>query len=201
MRGHLPALDHGRMDPAPARYVIRIKGHLGATILSAFPALAPQARSAVAPCSAPGHWARSGPRPGTWQSNNGISRRQPGTGPVTGDSGRAGWLAQARSYLRGADPVLARLIDERPDSIRGRRWPSCRRRTAAVRCCPGRRGSSFSVAATRRTLARIEDLFGGHPPAPIELLSQAVAPHMQQQGSGTIVHVTARPGAFHRHAY
>jgi hypothetical protein len=35
-------LDHGRMDPAPARYVIRIDGHLGATVLSAFPALAPQ---------------------------------------------------------------------------------------------------------------------------------------------------------------
>ena len=42
MRPNLPALDHGRMDPAPARYVIRISGHLGATMLSAFPALAPQ---------------------------------------------------------------------------------------------------------------------------------------------------------------
>jgi hypothetical protein len=30
------------MDPAPARYVIRINGHLGGTMLSAFPALAPQ---------------------------------------------------------------------------------------------------------------------------------------------------------------
>jgi hypothetical protein len=30
------------MDPAPARYVIRIDGHLGATMLSAFPALAPR---------------------------------------------------------------------------------------------------------------------------------------------------------------
>ena len=29
------------MDPAPARYVIRINGHLGATMLSAFPAMAP----------------------------------------------------------------------------------------------------------------------------------------------------------------
>jgi hypothetical protein len=28
------------MDLAPARYVIRINGHLGATVLSAFPALA-----------------------------------------------------------------------------------------------------------------------------------------------------------------
>ena len=42
MRCHLPALDHGRMDLEPARYVIRIDGHLGATVLSAFPALAPQ---------------------------------------------------------------------------------------------------------------------------------------------------------------
>jgi hypothetical protein len=41
MRGHLPARDHGVMDPAPAPYLIRIKGHLGATMLSAFPALAP----------------------------------------------------------------------------------------------------------------------------------------------------------------
>ena len=41
MRAHLPAPDHGRMDPAPAPYVIRINGHLGATMLSAFPALAP----------------------------------------------------------------------------------------------------------------------------------------------------------------
>ena len=28
------------MDPASARYMIRIKGHLGATLLSAFPAMA-----------------------------------------------------------------------------------------------------------------------------------------------------------------
>ena len=42
MRGHLPALDYGRMDLEPAPYVIRINGHLGATMLAAFPALAPQ---------------------------------------------------------------------------------------------------------------------------------------------------------------
>ena len=30
------------MDAAPALYMIRIHGHLGATVLSAFPALAPQ---------------------------------------------------------------------------------------------------------------------------------------------------------------
>ena len=28
------------MDPVSARYMIRIKGHLGATLLSAFPAMA-----------------------------------------------------------------------------------------------------------------------------------------------------------------
>jgi hypothetical protein len=39
---HLPALDHGVMDPAPVLYVIRIHGHLGATVLFAFPALASQ---------------------------------------------------------------------------------------------------------------------------------------------------------------
>jgi hypothetical protein len=30
------------MDPTPAGYAIRIHGHLGATVLSAFPALVPQ---------------------------------------------------------------------------------------------------------------------------------------------------------------
>jgi len=42
MRVHLPVLDHGLMDPAPALYAIRIRGHLGATVLSAFPSLVPQ---------------------------------------------------------------------------------------------------------------------------------------------------------------
>jgi hypothetical protein len=40
MRIHLEAPDHGRMDPASARYTIRISDHLGPTLLSAFPALA-----------------------------------------------------------------------------------------------------------------------------------------------------------------
>jgi hypothetical protein len=46
MRSHLPALDHGLMDPAPALYTIRINGHLGATMLSAFPAMKPKLRGA-----------------------------------------------------------------------------------------------------------------------------------------------------------
>jgi len=46
MRFHLSALKHGVMDPEPARYLIRINGHLGATLLSAFPAMAPQQHGA-----------------------------------------------------------------------------------------------------------------------------------------------------------
>ncbi len=34
------------MDPTPALYAIRIHGHLGATVLSAFPALASQRHGA-----------------------------------------------------------------------------------------------------------------------------------------------------------
>jgi hypothetical protein len=40
MPTHLPAPDYGGMDPASARYLIRINGHLGVTLLAAFPALA-----------------------------------------------------------------------------------------------------------------------------------------------------------------
>ena len=32
-------MTHGVIDPTPIRYAIRIHGHLGATVLSAFPAL------------------------------------------------------------------------------------------------------------------------------------------------------------------
>src|SRR6266498_3030088 len=37
---HLVALDDRCMGPASARYMIRINGHLGAALLSAFPAMA-----------------------------------------------------------------------------------------------------------------------------------------------------------------
>ena len=53
---------------------------------------------------------------------------------MTEDASRAGWLRQARSYLRDADPVLARLSTTgrlRPP----RGWPSCRRWTCTVPCC------------------------------------------------------------------
>ena len=46
MRVHLPALDDGFMDPAAALYAIRIRGHLGAMVLLAFPAMVPQRHGA-----------------------------------------------------------------------------------------------------------------------------------------------------------
>ena len=46
MRFHLPVLNHGVMDPAPAPYMIRINGRLGATMLSVFPAMASRRQDA-----------------------------------------------------------------------------------------------------------------------------------------------------------
>jgi hypothetical protein len=46
MRIHLPDLNYRCMDPAVALYVIRINGHLGVTVLSAFPAMTSQRHGA-----------------------------------------------------------------------------------------------------------------------------------------------------------
>ena len=90
---------------------------------------------------------------------------------MTEDSSRAAWLRQARSYLRNADPVLARLIENRPD-FDPRAWmaqlPPMDLYGALLFQVTGQQ---LSVAATRRTLARIEVLFGGHLPSPAELLA------------------------------
>ncbi|HEX4865472.1 MAG TPA: DNA-3-methyladenine glycosylase 2 family protein [Acidimicrobiales bacterium] len=80
-------------------------------------------------------------------------------------------LGEARSHLSGADPVLAGLIEERPD-FDPRAWmdelPPMDLYDAVLFQVAGQQ---LSVAATRRTLARIETLFGGHLPTPAELLS------------------------------
>jgi DNA-3-methyladenine glycosylase II len=99
-------------------------------------------------------------------------RTCPGEGarPVSEDSSRADWLQQARSYLRQADPVLARLIDDRPD-FDPRAWltqlPPMDLYGALLFQVTGQQ---LSVPATRRILGRIEALFGGHLPSPAELL-------------------------------
>jgi DNA-3-methyladenine glycosylase II len=89
---------------------------------------------------------------------------------VTVDASRAAWLQQARSHLRNADPVLAQLIDDRPD-FDPRAWmallPPMDLYGALLFQVTGQQ---LSVPATRRILARIEALFEGHLPAPTELL-------------------------------
>lgn len=95
-----------------------------------------------------------------------------GVRSVTGDSSRIAWLQQARSYLRGADPVLARLIEDRPD-FDPRAWmaqlPPMDLYGALLFQVVGQQ---LSVAATRRILARIQALFGGHLPSPAGLLAE-----------------------------
>jgi DNA-3-methyladenine glycosylase II len=83
---------------------------------------------------------------------------------------RVEWLRQARSYLRAADPVLARLIDDRPD-FDPRAWmtqlPPMDLFGALLFQVTGQQ---LSVPATRRTLGRIQAMFGGRLPSPAELL-------------------------------
>ena len=86
---------------------------------------------------------------------------------MTENASRAAWLQQARSYLRNADPVLARLIDDRP-AFDPRAWmaqlPPMDLYGALLFQVTGQQ---LSVAATRRTLARIEALstaISPHPP-------------------------------------
>jgi DNA-3-methyladenine glycosylase II len=84
---------------------------------------------------------------------------------------RAASLQDARAQLRAADPVIARLIDARPD-FDPRAWiaqlPPMDLYGALLFQIVGQQ---LSVAATRRTLERIQALFGGHLPSPAELLA------------------------------
>jgi DNA-3-methyladenine glycosylase II len=78
---------------------------------------------------------------------------------------------EAREFLRSADPVLARLIDARPD-FRPRAWmdelpPLDGFGTLVFQVV----GQQLSVAATRTIVSRIEERFGGSLPTPAELLA------------------------------
>jgi DNA-3-methyladenine glycosylase II len=79
-------------------------------------------------------------------------------------------LDQVRSHLRQADPVLAALIDAQPN-FDPLSW------TAELPAMDlfgtllfQVAGQQLSVAATRRTLGRIEALFGGRLPSPAEAI-------------------------------
>ena len=86
------------------------------------------------------------------------------------DGDRAESLRRARSHLHDADPVLARIIDERPD-FDPRAWisqlPPMDLYGALLFQVTGQQ---LSVPATRRTMGRIEALFGGRLPSPEEVL-------------------------------
>ena len=79
--------------------------------------------------------------------------------------------ATAREFLRNSDPVLARLIDARPD-FRPRAWmdelPS---HDAFASLVFGVAGQQLSVASTRAIISHLQQHFGGHMPSPAELLA------------------------------
>jgi DNA-3-methyladenine glycosylase II len=78
---------------------------------------------------------------------------------------------KAREFLLEADPVLARLIDARPD-FRPRAWadelpPFDAFGTLVFQVA----GQQLSVASTRAIVAHLQERFGGHMPSPAELLA------------------------------
>jgi DNA-3-methyladenine glycosylase II len=79
--------------------------------------------------------------------------------------------SEAREFLRNADPVLARLIDARPD-FRPRAWadelpPFDAFGTLVFQVA----GQQLSVASTRAIISHLQERFGGHMPSAAELLA------------------------------
>jgi DNA-3-methyladenine glycosylase II len=86
---------------------------------------------------------------------------------------------KAREFLRKADPVLARLIDQRP-GFRPRAWmdelpPLDAFGTLVFQVA----GQQLSVASTRAIIRHLEERFGGHMPSAAELL--AADPHVLRE--------------------
>jgi DNA-3-methyladenine glycosylase II len=78
---------------------------------------------------------------------------------------------KAREYLRKADPVLARLIDARPD-LRPRAWmdelpPFDAFGTLIFQVA----GQQLSVPSTRAIVSHLQERFGGRMPSAAELLA------------------------------
>jgi DNA-3-methyladenine glycosylase II len=95
---------------------------------------------------------------------------------------------KAREFLRSHDPVLAKIIDARPD-FRPRSWldelpPLDAFGTLVFQVV----GQQLSVRATRTIVSRIEQHFGGRLPSPAELL--AADPHVLRESG-----LSARKGA------
>jgi DNA-3-methyladenine glycosylase II len=76
----------------------------------------------------------------------------------------------AREFLRKADPVLARLIDARPD-FRPRAWADALPPFDAFGTLVFQvAGQQLSVASTRAIISHLQERFGGQMPSPAELL-------------------------------
>lgn len=77
----------------------------------------------------------------------------------------------ARAFLRQADPVLARIIDARPD-FRPRAWTTDLPALDAFSTLIFQViGQQLSVRATRTIMGRLEQHFGGRLPTPAEMLA------------------------------
>ena len=77
----------------------------------------------------------------------------------------------ARAFLRQADPVLARIIDARPD-FRPRAWTTDLPALDAFSTLIFQViGQQLSVRATRTIMGRLERQFGGRLPTPAEMLA------------------------------
>jgi DNA-3-methyladenine glycosylase II len=84
---------------------------------------------------------------------------------------RPAQLGRAQSHLRKVDPVIGRLIEQRP-GFDPHAWldelpPMDLFGSLLFQVT----GQQLSVAATRRTVERVTSLFGGHLPSPEELLA------------------------------
>jgi DNA-3-methyladenine glycosylase II len=86
---------------------------------------------------------------------------------------------EAREFLRKADPVLARLIDTRPD-FRPRAWldelpPLDAFGTLVFQVA----GQQLSVASTRAIISHLQQRFGGRMPSAAEVV--AADPHVLRE--------------------
>ena len=78
---------------------------------------------------------------------------------------------EAREFLRKADPVLAPLIDARPD-FRPRAWLDELPQLDAFGTLIFQvAGQQLSVSSTRAIISHLQERSGGHLPSPAELLA------------------------------
>ena len=103
------------------------------------------------------------------------------TTPATGVLAR---LQEARTRLHAADPVIARLIDRRPDYDPRHRLDGIPPMNLFGALVFQVTGQQLSVASRRRILGRIQEMFGGHLPSPAELLQADPAGLRQARLSG-----------------